>query len=139
MSQIETAEQRFRAAFERLKENRPFLLPLGTPISQNNIAKEAGTDPTALRKARYPALIREIQAWVEIHEQEKTLKKERQKRQQHARLSMAEKIRNIQAQRDHAQSQLISAQRQILELLNENADLRTRLEGLLPQPTLLRR
>lgn len=35
-------------------------------MSQNNVAKEEGCDPTALRKARFPTLEREIQAYVEL-------------------------------------------------------------------------
>lgn len=60
------AELGFRAAFERLKAGNTLILPLGSPVSQNNIAKEAGKDPSALRKSRYPVLIAEIQAWVAV-------------------------------------------------------------------------
>ena len=138
-SETETAEKRFRQAFERLKTNEPSLLPRDTPVSQNNVAKEAGTDPTALRKARYPALIREIQAWVEINDREKEAKRERQNRQKRAREDVTEKINHLKEQRDHAQAQLISAKRLALELLQENARLRARLDELLPPPTPLRR
>ena len=61
-----SAEQRFRQAFERLKANKPKVLEVGTPVSQNNVAKEAGCDPSALRKSRFPALVREIQAYLEL-------------------------------------------------------------------------
>src|SRR5579875_1579760 len=59
-----TAEQNFREAFERLKSNKPKLCPVGTLVSQNNVAKEAGVDPSALKKNRLPTLIAEIQAYV---------------------------------------------------------------------------
>jgi hypothetical protein len=62
----DTAEVRFRDAFERLKSNRTQILPSGTVVTPNNVAKEAGRDPTALRKTRYPALVREIQTWVKL-------------------------------------------------------------------------
>ncbi|MCG5078588.1 hypothetical protein [Paraburkholderia tagetis] len=138
-SATETAEQRFRLAFERLKTDKPQVLPRGTPVSQNNVAKEAGTDPTALRKARYPALIREIQAWVEINCQEKALQRKRQDRRRRDREDLTAKIKQLEQQRDNAQSQLTSAQRQVLELLQERARLQARLDELLPPPTLLRK
>jgi hypothetical protein len=60
------AEERFRQAFERLKLNSPNVLAPGTAVSQNNVAREAGCDPSAMRKTRFPALIRDIKAYVEI-------------------------------------------------------------------------
>ncbi|CAM8798752.1 KfrA N-terminal DNA-binding domain-containing protein [Burkholderia pseudomallei] len=135
----ETAEQRFRSAFERLKADEPQLLPRGTPVSQNNVAKEAGTDPTALKKVRYPALIREIQAWVEINGQEKAVQRERQDRRRRARDDLAAKVRKLEDQRDHAQAQLLNAERMVLELLQEKACLQGRLDDLLPPPTPLRK
>lgn len=139
MSQNETAEERFRAAFERLKEDRPNVLPSGTPVSQNNVAKEAGTDPTALRKARYPALIREIQAWVELNGYEATEQKKRRDRNKKAREDVATKLKSVEAQRDYAQSQLLSAHRQVIELMEQNAHLQARIDELLPPPRPLRR
>ncbi|CAJ3306310.1 MULTISPECIES: hypothetical protein [Burkholderia] len=138
-SASETAEQRFRSAFERLKADEPQLLPRGTPVSQNNVAKEAGTDPTALKKVRYPALIREIQAWVEINGQEKAVQRERQDRRRRARDDLAAKVRKLEDQRDHAQAQLLNAERMVLELLQEKACLQGRLDDLLPPPTPLRK
>lgn len=58
------AELDFSAACERLKSGNTLILPPGSPVSQNNVAKEAGRDPSALRKSRYPKLIADIQAWV---------------------------------------------------------------------------
>lgn len=124
----ETAEQRFRSAFERLKADTPQVLPRGTPVSQNNVAKEAGTDPTALRKARYPALIREIQAWVEICSQDKAVRTRRQERRQRAKSDLVARVKELEDQRDRALSQLTSAERMVLELLQENARLRARLD-----------
>lgn len=63
---ISAAEQ-YRAAFERLKNNKPERLPKGTLVSQNNVAKEAGSDPSALKKTRFPLLIAEIQMYVESY------------------------------------------------------------------------
>ncbi|WP_218645643.1 hypothetical protein [Burkholderia pseudomallei] len=133
-STAETAEQRFRSAFERLKADKPQVLARGTPVSQNNVAKEAGTDPTALRKARYPALIREIQAWVEINSRESAIKKQRQEQRKRARSDLSTRVKELENQRDKAQSQLNSAGRMVLELLQENARLRARLDDLVPPP-----
>ena len=55
------AEALFREAFERLKANNPINVQVGTKISQNNVAKEAGKHPTALKKDRFPVLFLEIQ------------------------------------------------------------------------------
>lgn len=138
-SAIDTAEQRFRQAFERLKDGNPQVLPRGTVVSQNNVAREAGTDPTALRKARYPALIREIQAWVDTESQVKKANRERKERHRRARDNSAATIARLEQQRDHAQSQFLSAQRVVLEQLQEIARLQARLDDLLPPPTSLPR
>jgi hypothetical protein len=138
-SATETAEQRFRLAFERLKAGKPEVLPLGTAVSQNNVAKEAGTDPTALRKCRYPSLIREIQAWVEINGQDKALQMKRQGQRNRAREELTAKIQRLKNQHDHAQSELISAKRRTLELLQENVRLQSKLDELLPPIMPLRK
>lgn len=57
------AEYDFRMAFERLKNNKPEILPPNSSVTQNNVAREAGRDPSALKKNRYPFLIAEIQAY----------------------------------------------------------------------------
>jgi len=57
------AEARFRAAFERLKSNTPINIPNGSAVTQNNIAREAGLDSSALKKSRFPDLIQDIQNW----------------------------------------------------------------------------
>ena len=135
----ETAEERFRAAFERLKIDEPFVLAKGTPVSQNNVAKEAGTDPTALRKARYPSLIRDIQSWVETAALQETKSKKRQARQNQNKESLTERVETLTRQRDEAQSEALSLQRLVLELSVENAKLQSKLDEVLPPPSPLRR
>jgi len=61
--EVAAAERRFREAFERLKAGEPLRLDKDTEVTQNNVAKEAGTDPSALRRSRYPALVADIQAY----------------------------------------------------------------------------
>lgn len=129
----QTAEQRFRAAFERLKDGKPERLENGTPVSQNNVAKEAGCDPSALRKTRFPSLIAEIQHYVESHKGEvpastrqQTLKQRRRNRE------TKETIADLKQQRDMAAGLLADANLLIVELTEELADLRRKLDELSP-------
>jgi len=133
----ESAEDRFRAAFERLKAGKPLVMPGGTVVSQNNVAKEAGRDPTALRLTRYPVLVREIKTWVEIQDKEKLVQKAQRDRRRHVREEATERVKIVEGQRDSAQSQLASAHRRILELLQENAELKRRLDDGNPPPERL--
>jgi chromosome segregation ATPase len=132
MSETNTsAEQRYRDAFERLKSNTPNILPRGSAVSQNNVAKEAGTDPSALKKSRFSKLIREIQAFKEIDDAKKLAREARQKRRRE-KSDLETRLNACVQQRDHAQSQLVSAHRKVLELFQENARLQARLNDLLP-------
>jgi hypothetical protein len=70
-----SAEINFREAFERLKKNTPIRLPKGTPVTQNNVAREAGRDPSGLRKSRYPFLVQDIQEYLQAMEEATTKKK----------------------------------------------------------------
>jgi hypothetical protein len=124
----DTAEQRFRQAFERLKTDKPNVLAAGTPVSQNNVAKEASCDPSALRKSRFPSLIREIQAYVELHQDQRPSKRQVTLRQRKATKDQKGRIEELVQQRDCAQSQLASANRRIVELCDEVQMLRARLE-----------
>lgn len=122
---IGRAEQAFRDAFDRLKRGKPNLLAKGTKVSQNNVAKEAGVDPSALKKARFPALVLEIQRWVEEHGAETQLSPRQMI------LSQRSKARDLRAtshalklQRDDALSLLVEAENRICELTVENERLR---------------
>lgn len=126
---VSKAELKFRDAFERLKQGKPDILPKGTPLSQNNVAKEAGVDPSALRRARFPELVAEIQEWIEAHKDEKTTKTPRQMMlaQRSRNRDLKEKYKSLEEQRDKALSQLLDAQACILELTLENQRLRAQL------------
>ena len=76
-NQMSKAELQFYEAFIRLKNNKPNILPKGTKVSQNNVAKEAGVDPSALRKSRYPNLISEIQEWMDQNPQNANVSKKK--------------------------------------------------------------
>lgn len=113
------AEGAFAAAFERLKFNAPKLLPKGSPVTQNNVAREAGLDPSALKKSRFPSLIAQIQDWVK----ESVRPAQAGQSQRSSSRGLRERFLAMKAQRDNALSLLASADALILELLQENARL----------------
>ncbi|CAB5682865.1 hypothetical protein EX227_15685 [Providencia rettgeri] len=126
---VSKAELKFREAFERLKVGKPDILPKGTPLSQNNVAKEAGVDPSALRRARFPELVADIQAWIESHKDEAAQKSPRQMMlaQRSRNRDLLEKVKVLEEQRDKALGQLLDAQFRILELTLENQRLQAQL------------
>ncbi|WET12952.1 MULTISPECIES: hypothetical protein [Pseudomonas] len=120
----------YRAAFERLKNDEPQRVPKGTLISQNNVAKEAGSDPSALKKARFPTLIAEIQKYLEDHienrpESAHQVRASARKKNR----SLRERIDNVVQQRDHLASLLTEADATILELLDRIAELERTIPG----------
>lgn len=112
------AELQFYEAFIRLKNNKPNILPKGTKVSQNNVAKEAGVDPSALRKSRYPNLISEIQEWMDQNPQKANVsKKKNEKSRSIDKIStLNNRIDVLTQERDDAVSKLLEAQLTILEL-----------------------
>lgn len=128
-----SAEERFRQAFERLKAGDPKILERGTPVTQNNVAREAGCDPSALKKARFPALIREIQAYLELHPEDRRPTGKKTERRA-ANRSMQERLEDAIRQRDQAQSILASANTRIIELSEEVQSLQRQLEEICPSP-----
>ncbi|MEJ6818050.1 hypothetical protein PseuLF5_13695 [Pseudomonas sp. LF-5] len=121
------AEHLFRQAFERLKSDSPQILNKGSSVSQNNIAREAGCDPSALRKQRYPALIAEIQVWIEgqgngvKHSKNQRLNKQRLRNR-----TLAERLKDTKQTCAIALSMLADADAKILELTMEIERLQTR-------------
>lgn len=121
------AEQAFREAFERLKRGCPVRRKKGAKVTQNNVAKEAGRDPSALRKARYPSLIRDIKAWVEQHGSKPTRGRSPAALLEGARKKnrdLLETIAAITLQRDLAVSRMMAVEAELLELVQENSGLR---------------
>jgi hypothetical protein len=135
---LPSAEQRFRDAFERLKLGVPEVLPKGTPISQNNVAKEAGCDPSALRKIRFPLLVMAIQEWVESHKSEQP-PSERQNllKQRRKNRDIRETIADLKKQRDVVAGLLADADLRIVELTEKLADVQARLDHLQPSAPVL--
>ena len=137
--EAQSAEARFRQAFERLKAGEPKVLGRGAPVSQNNVAREAGcSDPGALKKNRFPDLVKEIQAYVQLHQEAGHAPGERAKRQR-AKKSADERLQDMRRQRDQAQSILASANMRILELLEEVQDLQRKVAEFQPPITRLGR
>lgn len=119
-----SAETAFREAYERLKRGKPEVLPKGTPVSQNNVAKEAGVDPSALKKSRFPCLIREIQLYVSEHAQDAPASARQTMLAQRKRnRNLRDRIDEIAAQRDQLASLLNEANAKILELATRVAEL----------------
>lgn len=123
------AEQRFREALARLKGHRPELLPKGAKITQNNVAREAGVDPSALRRSRFPNLVAEIQAWGDVHANDEDRKSPRQ-RVQAARArnkGLRERLAEVTKQRDLSAAKVILLEEQFVSLTMENERLKTLL------------
>jgi hypothetical protein len=118
------AETSFRMAFDRLASGRPNLLPRGSKVSQNNVAREAKCDPSALKKDRFRELVEEIQEWIKVHADEAP-KSPRQKAlaQRKQNRDLEREIVKLTDQRDKAASKLVEADLKILELTIENARL----------------
>jgi len=133
-----TAEVNFREAFERLKHNVPKVLPLGTPVSQNNVSREAGCDESALKKKRFPALVEDIQAYVLSHEEHRKPSSRQHLLKQRQRTRDSKKISSdLKAQRDSLTSLLLDANAHIGTLTQKVRDLEARLEDLQPTARLL--
>ncbi|MCU7885380.1 MAG: hypothetical protein KZQ82_14410 [Candidatus Thiodiazotropha sp. (ex Lucinoma annulata)] len=124
---VSKAELKFREAFERLKAGKQEILPKGTPLSQNNVAKEVGVDPSALRRARFPELVADIQDWIKAHKEDQIQISPRQMMlaQRSRNRDLQENIKSLKEQRDKALSKLLDAQSRMLDLTTENRRLRT--------------
>lgn len=126
------AEAKFRDAFDRLKAGKVEIVPVGTKVSQNAVAKEAGVIPSALRPSRFPDLCREIAEWIDEHKDDPAQKSGRQKilAERNVRRRVRDQLEAMKVQRDIASSKLLSAEAYILELTMEVR----RLRALAPRP-----
>jgi hypothetical protein len=116
-----------------LKAGKPNLLAPGAPVTQNNVAREAGRDPSALKKARFPALIRQIQAYIELHPEDhrSSGKETKETKRRAASRSTKERLEDAIRQRDQVQSILATANIRILELSEEVNSLRRQLDAFI--------
>ena len=113
------AELQFYEAFIRLKENKPVNVTKGTSVTQNNVAYVVFFFFLLLFKSRYPELIKEIQAWIELNDQKEISKKQARKKSNSKVIELQQKIEIVVAQRDQATSKLLAAQLKIIELTNK--------------------
>lgn len=121
-----TAEERFRDAFHRLRNGCPRVLESGSKVSQNNVAREAGCDPSALKKSRFPTLVAQIQAFALKHEdaRERSDPHFQPKAQICPRCaSLKDQLRQLTLQRDAAMSALVLADNRVLELAQRVLEL----------------
>lgn len=124
-----SAEGSFRSAFQRLKTDTPSILSKGTPISQNNVAREAGLDPSALKKARFPELVAEIQQWIHANTNVNcTLIRKNTNSQRKKNRTLKQQIVDLKIQRDRVATLLVDADILILQLTNENMNLKFEVE-----------
>lgn len=129
-----TAEANFREAFERLKISAPKTLPAGAQVSQNNVAKEAGCDPSALRKSRFPSLVAEIQNYVAAHGGERPESEWQRLLKQRKRSRTArEMIADLEKQRDAVAGLNVEANARIAILTKKLSDAEARINDLLPR------
>jgi len=121
---VNKAEKELRSAFERLKSGTPDVMPVGTQISQNNVAREARKEPSSFKKSRYPGLIAEIQAYIAAF-QTKPLNSKRQTilRRRKKNRTLKKMLEDAIRERDHALSLLVGADSKILELYQRISDL----------------
>lgn len=128
LSARSSAADQYREAFERLKLNKPERLPKGTPVTQNNVAKEAGSDPSALKKSRFPTLIAEIKTYVEHHAEQRppSLNQVNRLARQKNR-ALRDQMEQVARQRDHLASLLSEADSKIIELYDRIAELERQL------------
>ncbi len=131
------AALRFLQAFERLKEDTPKFVAKGTPVTQNNVAREANCDASALKLSRFPKLIGKIQAYVELHKPEEQPEARKAALRRAANRSLSEQLADAKRQRDHAQSILSSAEMRIMDLTREVKSLRQQLDEVKPPPVRL--
>lgn len=133
-SRPKTAEANFREAFERLKIGAPKVISADVQVSQNNVAKEAGCDPSALRKSRFPSLVAEIQNYVAIHGGERP-ESERQKllKQRQRSRAARETMADLKKQRDAVAGLLVEANAQIAILTRKLFDAKAHINVLQPK------
>lgn len=108
------AELLFRDAFNRIVNKETIRLRPGANLTQNNVAREAGRDPSALKKDRYPSLVMEIQEYILSHRKIDPPKKDIKTNNMRPLL---EQLKDCRKQRDKLMSIVNSQNEYIQELL----------------------
>lgn len=125
----ENAERRFRNAFEKLRNEQSRRSGMGTMFTQADVAREAGCDPSALKKARYPILVAEIQQYLLSQQKRVTNQTPRPSARSTNTPELLAKVKLLQLQRDQALSLLVEADTKILELSTELQKFRAAAKG----------
>lgn len=59
----DSAEEEYRRAFRRIVEGKTIRISKNAKLTLASIAREAGKDPSALKKSRYPTFIAEVEEY----------------------------------------------------------------------------
>ncbi|EOG3619010.1 hypothetical protein G7017_11040 [Pseudomonas fulva] len=118
-----SAEEEYRKAFKRIIEGKPIRISKHAKLTLANIAREAGNDPSALKKSRYPTFIAEVEEY--NSSPSPTVK--RSDRSLTAQLTAAraennalrERCTELAAERDIAHSKVLNLQLALIEKCQE--------------------
>lgn len=116
----ESAEVEYRKAFKRIIEGKAVRVDKTASPTLANIAREAGKDPSALKKSRYPGFIGEVESFNEIassvrEEADRSLTAQlKSARQENKRLR--EDYELLIVERDQSHSRVLNLQQAIVEL-----------------------
>lgn len=133
------AEKAFREAFYRLKRGKPKNVKMGSPVTQNNVAREAGRDPSALKKARFPLLVEQIQAYVDSQGSSSPATSTHLAAARRNNRKLAAEKQELKVQRDDMISKILSLQIELLSLYKEVETLRGKHHGSVVQMQGLKR
>jgi len=115
----DSAEEEYRKAFKRIVEGRPIRISKHAKLTLANVAREAGKDPSALKKSRYPTFIAEV----EEYNRSPSATVKRADRSLTAQLTAARAENNalrarcteLAAERDMAHSKVLNLQQAFIE------------------------
>lgn len=116
MTSLPPLTDRLEAAFDRLKSGQPTVLPPGSLVSQNNVAREAGVPPAHFKKSRFGPLIAEVQAHVAQRDGPLLRERARSGSLEQALADTVARISELESERDHLRSLLLSAEMKLAEL-----------------------
>lgn len=115
-----SAEHEFRSAFKRIIEGKTIRIPKGSPPTLANIAREAGRDPSALKKSRYPTFIAEVEEYnnapsVTVNKTDRSLTAQLAAARAENR-SLREECSNLCQERDAAQTKILNLQQALVAM-----------------------
>jgi len=123
------AIENYYAALFRLKNNTGNIIPPGSRITLDNVSKEAGNGPSAIRKSRpeHQQLILDI----ESAEKDRIAKLAISKpTSSEIRKVWHEKLKNLKIENDHLKKSLQDADNKLYAVVRENFILRLRVREL---------